>query len=149
MATVERFFCVNMTKTGLRHFSARTTKNAHCAIHALSLHAGFSQIWSHMHAHTYIADDPLPCGKISRAVFIGKSLQKHGDISRAAGFDVARFRRNTVQAFVHNDSSLQSESRKFFIVLDQYDQDIMQHYVGRSIRYFSLQQLLPWGLLWI
>ena len=33
-------------------------------------------------AHTYIAGDPLPCGYISRAAFIGMSLQKH----------VARFR---------------------------------------------------------
>ena len=28
-------------------------------------------------ARTYIAVDPLPCGEISRAAFIGKSLQKH------------------------------------------------------------------------
>ena len=28
-------------------------------------------------AHTYIAVDPLPFSEISRAVFIGKSLQKH------------------------------------------------------------------------
>ena len=34
-------------------------------------------------AHTYIAGDPLPCGEISRAAFIGMSMQKH----------VARFRR--------------------------------------------------------
>ena len=29
------------------------------------------------HAHTYIAGDPLPRSKISRAVFIGMSMQKH------------------------------------------------------------------------
>ena len=28
-------------------------------------------------AHTYIPGDPLPCGEILRAAFIGMSSQKH------------------------------------------------------------------------
>ena len=39
-------------------------------------------------AHTYIPGDPLPCGEISRAVFMGFNLQKHfegGGISRKYG----------------------------------------------------------------
>ena len=41
--------------------------------------------------HTYTAGNPLPCGKILRAVFIGMSAQKY-----AAGFRGAvRFEGNT------------------------------------------------------
>ena len=33
-------------------------------------------------AHTYIAGDPLPCGEISRAAFIGMISEKHAAIFR-------------------------------------------------------------------
>ena len=40
-------------------------------------------------AHMYIAVDPLPFGEISRAAFIGKSLQKHVATYRGRqGFEV-------------------------------------------------------------
>ena len=49
-------------------------------------------------AHTYIAGNPLPCGKILRVAFIGTSIQETwSKISRAAGFQgTVRFRGNMV-----------------------------------------------------
>ena len=43
-------------------------------------------------AHTYVVLDPLPCGEISRAAFIGMIYLKVGEVSRATIIQgVARF----------------------------------------------------------
>ena len=46
---------MNMTKTELWQFSTWGTKSAHCATCAFSRHAGFSQIWSHIHSVSFSA----------------------------------------------------------------------------------------------
>ena len=48
MVTVERFFDMNMTKTGLWQYSTWATKNAHSATCTFSRHARFLKIRSHV-----------------------------------------------------------------------------------------------------
>ena len=45
---VERFFDINMTKTGLSYFLTGDTKNAHCALCVFDKYARFSQIRSQL-----------------------------------------------------------------------------------------------------
>ena len=68
------------TIRGRLDFEGGVYRDRHACAHTTSIISLFVCTYN-VHAHMYIAVDPLPCGEISRAAFIGKSLQKH-----AAGF---------------------------------------------------------------
>ena len=64
------------TIRGRLDFEDGIYQDRHARVHTASIISLFVRMYN-ARAHMYIAVDPLPCSEISRAAFIGKSLQKH------------------------------------------------------------------------